>query len=277
MSLDGDVAARDFDIALAGHCVLEGASVIFHAFVAFETVTRLSSNVQSTARNFEAALALNAVIASHHGDVAVLNFKIVAGLNTVFEISSNRQLSSALDVQIILRINCSLCGILFAIDRSKHMATLAIFYNVGRSLDQMDNSLVSVFHKNRSVGTLQSRIVKIDAGIAFFIGTRSIHHNLEIGRFASHVIGARASDRCAFVFDRDATVVVFDSCRCSSKFQEDLRAVQSSSIIQISFVFARIRTTGTRSSVIWIKNARTRKTRNYNTRTRNSRDKNTRA
>ena len=119
------------------------------------------------------------------------------------------------------------------------MVPLAIFDHVGRSLDQMENRLVSILHKNRGIGAFQGRIVKVNAGIAFFVSTRSIHHNLEIGRFAGHIVGARASNRSALVGHFDAAIVIFNRRRCARNFQENLRAVQSTCIFVVVFVVAR--------------------------------------
>ena len=157
--LDGDVATGDLDNALVSHSVLEFTPVVFYAFVTFEAVARLGGDVQGAARNFETALALDAVIACHHGDIAILDLEIVAGLDTVLEVTRDGQLSGTLDVQVVLGINRSLCSVLLAVDGCEQVIALAVFHDVDRTLYQVYHRLVGVLHENRGIGALQSRIV----------------------------------------------------------------------------------------------------------------------
>ena len=239
-----NVATTNIDNTLTVDKGFALAISTFFAFVTFKGIALLGREIQRTARNLEATLALDGVFFGFDGDIAVLDFKIVTALDAVFELSLDGQSTGALDVQIISRINSSLCRILRAVDFHKQVISVTIFNHVGRTLDQMKNRLVGIFHENRSIGTLNRRIVKIDARVAFVFGTRSIHHHLEIGRFTGDVIGIRASNRCAFVCNFNAAIVVFDSCRSTRKLQENLRTIQSSSIFVIIFVVAGFRAAG---------------------------------
>ena len=82
-SLDGDIAAADFNKALALDDVDAGIAVVFLAFVAFKAVALLGGEVQGAAGNLEASLTLDGVFGSDDGDFAILDLEIVGGLDAV--------------------------------------------------------------------------------------------------------------------------------------------------------------------------------------------------
>ena len=177
--LDGDGAARDFDDAFTFDDVLAFA-IDFFAFVAFKAVALLGGKVQDSARNLEAALALDGVFFGFDGDVAVLDFKVVAALDAVSEFALDGQGACALDVQVVSGVDGCFSGVLCAVDLGEQMIAIAIFDYVGGALDQVNHRLVGVLHENRSVRTFQSGVVEVDSGVTFFFGGRSIYDYLEI-------------------------------------------------------------------------------------------------
>ena len=242
-SFDSNVSTSDIDNALAFDNFLAFA-VVFFTFVTFKAVALLGGEIQGAAGDLEAALALDGVFFGFDRDVTILDFKVIAALDAVPELALDSQGTRALDVQVVSRIDCRLRSVLRPVDFGKQVVAVAIFDNVGRALHQMEHSFVSIRHKNRSVGTLDGRIIEVDSGIALVFGSRRVYDDLEIGRFAGNVVSTWTSDGSALVFNINTAVVVFDRSRGSRKFQENLGSVQSPSVFVVILVVTGFRTAG---------------------------------
>ena len=243
LRVDSHAAAPDIDNALALDDVL-AFTVDFFAFVALQAVAILGRKVKRGARNLEAALALDGILFGFDGDDAVLNLEVVAALDAVLELALHGKRARALDVEVVPRIDGCLRSVLRAIDLGEQVVAVTVFHHVGGALHQVEHRLVGVCHQNGGVRTLDGRVVEVDAGVALVFGTRGVHHDLEVRRFAGHVVGARASDGGLLVGYFDASVVVLDRGRGARKLQEDLGAVQGARIFVVVFVVAVFSATG---------------------------------
>ena len=147
----GNGTARDFDGALAG-------CQIFGVFgIALDAVAVRGCDVEGTAANFDGAFTLEAVVLGVHGDEAVFDLQVIAGVDTVVVVTLDDERTFALDGEVVLGVNASACriGLGFAV-----IVGVVVSLGARRSVAEgvrgavlCDNEcLAGLLHINRGVG-----------------------------------------------------------------------------------------------------------------------------
>ncbi len=197
---NGDFTARDFDGPLAV-CQIGGI-----VGIALDAVAVCGRDVEGAAADFDGTFTLEAVVLGVHGDEAVFDLQVVAGVDAVVVVALDNERAFALDGEVVLGINAGACriGLGFAVIVGVVVslgARRSVAEGVGRAVLGDDECLAGLLHVNRGVGRVGEREashIQVNRGVRLC----RVHQNLGV---ASAVATAKVV--FATAADRDGTAV----------------------------------------------------------------------
>ena len=177
------------------------------------------------------------------GDVqrsrTLLDFQVVARVDTVIVVRLHGEAAASLDAQIVLRIDGRLRGVGLVVDRVGLATGRTVFNAVRRALDQVKFRLLGVLHIDGRIAALEGNPVQEQIYLAS-VGRSGIHDNLVIARLPHKVIVAGALDGNGARRLFQAAVVVRDGDVGAAERKRCLGAVQVHDIVFFGIVAAAI-------------------------------------
>jgi len=207
---NGDFTARDFDGPLAV-CQIGGI-----VGIALDAVAVCGRDVEGAAADFDGTFTLEAVVLGVHGDEAVFDLQVIAGVDAVVVVALDNERAFALDGEVVLGINAGACriGLGFAVIVGVVVslgARRSVAEGVGRAVLGDDECLAGLLHVNRGVGRVGEREashVQVNRGVRLC----RVHQNLGVASAVAtaKVVFATAADRDGAAVCRYAVAAVCD-------------------------------------------------------------------